>query len=276
MPLNLQAKLLRVIQEKKVRRVGGSCEIGVDLKIISTINQKPEAALKNGQLRPDLYFRLAVIFLEIPALRYRGDDVAALIGHFVKAFNRKLQGRINSVEPEFVEVMRRYSWPGNVRELEHVIETCMNFAVMDPNRRRTLGLCHIQTAHLRRFLSRNASGGEAGPGGGPDRLPGRGGNGISDRGGYGGHGAEGAARGVGGNGPDAEANAAMPLKEELDAIEADRIGRALSAAGGNRARAAKLLGLSRQNLFYRIKRLRGVKGLPPGLLPAAPGPGPAG
>ncbi|MDR1041810.1 MAG: sigma 54-interacting transcriptional regulator, partial [Deltaproteobacteria bacterium] len=162
MPLNLQAKLLRVVQEKKVRRVGGTSETCVDLKIVSSISLKPEAAFRSGQLRPDLYFRLAVILLEIPALRFRGGDVDVLTHHFVKAFNRKLQGRINSVEPEFLELMRGYSWPGNVRELEHVVETCMNFAVIDPHRRRILGLEHIQTAVLRRFLAKNAP--MAGPG----------------------------------------------------------------------------------------------------------------
>ncbi|MDR1308724.1 MAG: sigma 54-interacting transcriptional regulator, partial [Deltaproteobacteria bacterium] len=222
MPLNLQAKLLRVIQEKRVRRIGGSCEKSVNLKIVSSINQKPEAALKNGQLRPDLYFRLAVIFLEIPALRFRQDDVVGLIHYFVKVFNRKLQGRVSSVEPEFVEVMRRYDWPGNVRELEHVIETSMNFAINDPHKRRTLGLAHIQTAHLRRFLAKNAL--EAPPG--PDPV-----------------------------GRPQDHGSLRPLREELDGLENAHIRKALKASGGNRAMAAKLLGLTRQNFFYRLKRL---------------------
>ncbi|MDR0354206.1 MAG: sigma 54-interacting transcriptional regulator [Deltaproteobacteria bacterium] len=229
MPMNLQAKLLRVIQEKKIRRIGGSTEKSVDLKIISSINQKPEMALKNGHLRQDLYFRLAVIFLEIPPLRYRSEDITGLIANFIKICNRKLQGRINSVEPEFIEIMRNYDWPGNVRELEHVIETCMNFAINDPYKRRTLGLAHIQTAHLRRFLSKKAKN-------------------LTEADSFSVLEPE-----IKKNAPD---DAVNPLQEELVKLEIGHIRKALQVAGGNRSEAARLLGLTRQNLFHRMKRLK--------------------
>ncbi|MDR1313544.1 MAG: sigma 54-interacting transcriptional regulator [Deltaproteobacteria bacterium] len=259
MPVNLQAKLLRVIQEKRVRRIGGPRETGVDLKIISSINQKPEVALRNGHLRPDLYFRLAVLFLEIPALRFRQDDVALLIQNFIKIFNRKLQGRVNSVEPEFLEVMRRYSWPGNVRELEHVVETCMNFAVIDPHKRRTLGLAHIQPAHLRRFLAKNAREGMA---------PADPGDPIAQDQNQDQHQARDKAVESGPEG-------IKPLGDELRRQEAELISNALKASGGNHAVAAKLLGLSRQNLFSREKRLAAQQALPPGSGRNGTRPGPS-
>jgi arginine utilization regulatory protein len=235
MPLNLQAKLLRVIQEQRIRRIGGSSEKKVDLKILSSINQKPEEAMKNGLLRPDLFFRLAVIILEIPPLRLRREDISSLVTYFVKKFNCELQGRINQVEPEFMDVMFNYDWPGNVRELEHVIETCMNFAINDPHKRRTLGLAHIQSGHLRRFLQRSVK-----------------------------------QRGLSQviyveepkSSPEQEISVPKPLPLELDRIEQGHIINALKLSEGNKSEAAKLLGLSRQNLFYRMKRLNlmGVKG----------------
>jgi arginine utilization regulatory protein len=219
MPMSLQAKLLRVIQEQRVRRVGGSEEKSVDLKIVCSINQRPEDAVGGGALRRDLYFRLAVIFLEIPPLRRRMDDVETLVRYFVKKFNAKLEGRVKRVEPEFVEVMRGYDWPGNVRELENVIETCMNFAINDPHQRRTLGLAHIQSGHLRRFLiksGRLAAREEPAP---LDEAP------------------------------------AGSLLEALERVERQSVLKALSLARGNRSEAARMLGVTRQNLHHRIKRL---------------------
>ena len=220
MPMSLQAKLLRVIQEQRVRRVGGSEEKPVDFKIICSINQRPEDAVRDGTLRRDLYFRLAVIFLEIPPLRRRLDDIETLVGYFIKKYNVKLEGRVKKVEPEFVEVMKGYDWPGNVRELEHVVETCMNFAINDPFPMRTLGLAHIQSGHLRRFLVKSAG----------SRAP------VAN------HGIE---EGFGGS-----------ISETLESVERQTVIRALGLTRGNRAEAARLLGVSRQNLYHRLKRLR--------------------
>jgi arginine utilization regulatory protein len=231
MPINLQAKLLRVIQEQRVRRIGGSSEKKVDVKIISSINQRPEEVMKQGLLRPDLYFRLAVILLEIPPLRLRRDDIKSLVAYFVKKFNYQLQGAIKEVEPEFIEILKGYDWPGNVRELEHVVETCMNFAINDPYKRRTLGLAHIQSGHLRRFLRRSIK----------ERAP-------SDI-----FSMEDAADMN--KDSDGAPTVPQPLNDELDLFERGHIVNALKYSGGNRAEAARLLGLTRQNLYYRLKRL---------------------
>lgn len=219
MPATLQAKLLRVLQEHRVRRVGGSEESQVDFKIICSINKKPEDAVSEGMLRRDLYFRLAVIYLEIPPLRRRIGDVETLVRYFVKKFNDRLEGRVKRVEPEFVDVMRGYDWPGNVRELEHVIETCMNFAINDPHQRRTLGLAHIQSGHLRRFLGRRGR----------------------------------AASAL--DAPLADDGPPGSLTDALESVERQSIARALALTRGNRAEAARMLGVSRQNLYYRIRRL---------------------
>lgn len=126
MPISLQTKLLRVIQEKKVRRIGSHMEIPLDLKIISSINQDPHKEINSGRLRLDLFYRLGVVFLQIPSLRERTNDLDMLIQHFIDKFNTRLNLHVNDVSDEVHDFFLSYSWPGNVRELEHVIEGSMN------------------------------------------------------------------------------------------------------------------------------------------------------
>ena len=126
MPVNLQAKLLRVLQEKQVRRVGSLDETPVDLKIISSVNLEPHQAIAEGTLRPDLFYRLAVVFIRIPPLRERLSDLNRLVGHFLSKCNAAFNQNITAISADVMERFRHHHWPGNVRELEHVIEGAMN------------------------------------------------------------------------------------------------------------------------------------------------------
>ena len=126
--IGLQAKILRVLQERKVRRVGSLKEIDIDLKIISSVNKEPHRAIEEGILRPDLFYRLGVVYIPIPPLRRRRDDIERLTRHFLKKHNTALGKGIPSISGEVAGLFNRYHWPGNIRELEHVIESAMNMA----------------------------------------------------------------------------------------------------------------------------------------------------
>ena len=122
MSLLLQAKLLRVLQEKKIRRVGGMTDIEVNPRIISSVNMKPLEAIEKGLLRSDLFYRLGVVCLGIPPLRERTDDLPYLIDFFIKKVSRKLaKGRYTAAN-DLLRVFQSYNWPGNVRQLEHALE----------------------------------------------------------------------------------------------------------------------------------------------------------
>lgn len=128
MSLQLQAKLLRVIQDGNVRRVGDTRTTHVDVRIMTAINIDPRQALQDKTLRDDLFFRLSVISLKMPALREKRDDILLLLQHFIKKYNKKLNKNIKKVEDDVQEFFMSYAWPGNVRELEHAIEGAMNIA----------------------------------------------------------------------------------------------------------------------------------------------------
>ncbi|MDO5724982.1 MAG: sigma 54-interacting transcriptional regulator [Tissierellia bacterium] len=122
MPIHLQSKLLRVLQEKKVRRIGGATENAVDFRIISATNRNLEELVAEKKFRLDLLYRINTLSLEIPPLRVRKDDVGILVNHFLDILNRRYRKNINSVSPEAMTALKNYDWPGNVRELQNVIE----------------------------------------------------------------------------------------------------------------------------------------------------------
>lgn len=126
MPLILQGKLLRVLQEKEIRRVGGTKDIPVDVRVIAASNANLEEAVVKGTFRSDLYYRFAVITIDIPPLRKRTDDILPLARHFIQA---EISGSkpIPSISPEAVELLTAYDWPGNVRELENAIKHALTF-----------------------------------------------------------------------------------------------------------------------------------------------------
>lgn len=131
MPLGLQSKLLRALEERKIRRLGGKHEISVDVRIISTCNIEPLELIQQNLLRSDLYFRLAVINLEIPPLRERKEDINLLVRYFVKSFNMKMKKNICEISQEIFEHLESLDWPGNVRQLKHWIESAMNMIPED-------------------------------------------------------------------------------------------------------------------------------------------------
>ena len=126
MPLALQAKLLRVIQEGVSRRVGGTQDYQIDLRFICSCNVHPMVAVNKNMLRSDLFYRIGVINIAIPPLRERKEDLSLLVNHFIRQKNEKLGRTAASISPEVAEIFYRYDWPGNVRQLEHVIECAMN------------------------------------------------------------------------------------------------------------------------------------------------------
>ncbi|KYH27312.1 MULTISPECIES: sigma 54-interacting transcriptional regulator [Clostridium] len=129
--LILQAKLLRVLQEGTIRKVGSTKEEKVDVRIIAATNRNLEQMVQEGKFRQDLYYRLNVIPIFIPPLRERTEDIPNLVSFFIDKLNRKLNKKILGVELEFINSLIEYSWPGNIRELQNVIERAMNLCSKD-------------------------------------------------------------------------------------------------------------------------------------------------
>jgi two-component system nitrogen regulation response regulator GlnG len=122
MPLATQAKILRVLQEQSFERVGGNETVRTDVRLIAATNRDLKAWSAEGQFRQDLYYRLSVFTIPLPALRDRGDDLPMLVQHFLRRFGRELGREVREITPEAMELLRRYPWPGNVRELQGVLK----------------------------------------------------------------------------------------------------------------------------------------------------------
>lgn len=123
---HLQSKLLRVLQERTIRRIGGTKDIEVDIRIIATMNEDPIDAITENRLRKDLYYRLGVVTVFIPPLQERKADIAPLAEFFISKYNHLFQLQVKGLDPAVESLFQQHSWPGNVRELEHVIEGAMN------------------------------------------------------------------------------------------------------------------------------------------------------
>jgi arginine utilization regulatory protein len=126
MPLTLQVKLLRIIQEKKVRKLGSLKETSLDVKILSSVGEPPLNIIQNGTLRMDLFYRMGVVSIPLPPLRERKGELEMLIQHFISKFNLALGENVMTISPRVGNLFAGYHWPGNVRELEHIIEAAMN------------------------------------------------------------------------------------------------------------------------------------------------------
>jgi PAS domain S-box-containing protein len=122
MPLNMQASLLRVLQEKKINRIGGLEPVDVDVRILASTNRDLEKEVENGNFRKDLFFRLNTVTIKMPTLRERLGDINKLVKHFIFILNKRSKKRIHAVENDFIKKLKAYNWPGNVRELENIIE----------------------------------------------------------------------------------------------------------------------------------------------------------
>jgi DNA-binding NtrC family response regulator len=198
MPLSMQVKLLRVLQEKEIERLGGGRSIPVDVRMVAATKVDLMDAVREGEFREDLYWRLNVVNIQLPPLRERPGDVRTLAEHFVRLYGR---GKAVRVAPETLEEMERYFWPGNVRELENAVERAIALAGPD-------GL--LEREHLLRSRGDRPA---PGPAGGTVRT----------------------------------------LREAGAAVEKDAIVAALRLTGGHRARAAKVLGISRKSLWEKIR-----------------------
>jgi len=131
MPLQLQSKLLRVLQEKKFTRIGSNELLDIDVRIVSATNQDLYKLVEEKKFREDLYYRLNVIPVEVPPLRERGEDIQILIDNFIDKYSRKLKKNVTSIDPEVEYIFSHYPWPGNIRELENAIELAINLLESD-------------------------------------------------------------------------------------------------------------------------------------------------
>ena len=205
LPLEVQIKLLRVLQEREFERVGGSETLRVDVRVVSATNRDLEAAIRSGEFREDLFYRLNVFPLQIPPLRDRVDDIARLARHFIGKYQRVTGRRVRDVTAAALARLESYSWPGNVRELENVIERAMILCGGD----------EIDVEHLA-FATAVA----------PSPL------GRSSE-------------------PERRADS---LPAALEEVERRELVAALEKARGNKADAARVLGINRSTLYYRLKK----------------------
>jgi DNA-binding NtrC family response regulator len=142
MPMQTQAKLLRILEDSKVRRLGGKAEFEVDVRVVAATNKVPEEAVRGGHLREDLYYRLNVFHIHLPPLRERKEDVQPIAEALLVDLNRKHECRVSDVSAEVLQAFSRYAWPGNVRELRNVLERAVILAAEGS----------IETRHLPSFL----------------------------------------------------------------------------------------------------------------------------
>lgn len=207
MSLPTQAKLLRFIDHRNFKRVGGAQDISVDIRIVAATNKNLEEEVRLGRFRSDLYFRLKVVSITLPPLRQREGDVALLAEHFMKEFSRKFQKGFTELSDEARQMLEGYPWPGNVRELRNLIERVV---LLEEGER-------LESDHL------------------PPEIMGR---------------------------RIAPATAAAAAMRDalglptLAQIEMDHINEVMRMTAGNKSRAARILGISRQGLIEKLRRLR--------------------
>lgn len=127
MKQELQARLLRVLEERAIRRLGGHSETKVDVRILAATNRDLAELVRKGEFREDLYHRLNVVELRLPPLRERREDIPALVGHFIQKYNQEMGRNVQGVGPRVLEALKAYAWPGNIRQLRNAIERAMLF-----------------------------------------------------------------------------------------------------------------------------------------------------
>lgn len=218
MPLVIQAKLLRVLEEQTFRRLGGIRDIQVDLRVVAATNRKLTEAIEQGRFRLDLYYRLNVIQVVLPPLRERGEDVIPLAEHFVRVYNTKFKRHVKGISHSAAAALLAHDWPGNVRELRNVIERAMVLEEAD----------YIQASNLQ-IASDFAK---------PPLLA-----------------MEQSAAAQDQTLPDPPAPASnTSFTVSLEEAEKNLVKKALERAGGNQTRAAVLLGVTRDTLRYKMKK----------------------
>ncbi|MFK9093942.1 sigma-54 interaction domain-containing protein [Bacillus salipaludis] len=216
--LNLQAKLLRVLQEKTIRRVGDTKDTPVDVRVIANMNEDPIDAITNNRLRKDLYYRLGVVTVFIPPLRDRKEDIPLLVKNFISKYNELFQMEVKGLSDEVKQSFEEYDWHGNVRELEHIIEAAMNIMMDDE---ATIMYSHLPFQYRSKMHVKD----RVTPVFSIDTF-------LKDQGTF-----------------------TAPLKEKMDLFEKSYIESVLRKNNYNISKSAILLGLSRQSLQYRMKKL---------------------
>ncbi|MGE0868004.1 MAG: sigma-54-dependent transcriptional regulator [Kofleriaceae bacterium] len=225
LPMEVQIKLLRTLQERELERVGGNETIKVDVRVVSATNRNLEKMIEEGEFREDLYYRLNVFPINLPPLRDRLDDLPVLVSHFVAKFARQMGTRPSPAATDALAKLREYNWPGNVRELENIIERAMILAKGAP-----LGAQHLD-------FGRRAASASSGPSSGtgpiaavmmpPATASVPGGSVIDD---------------------------GKSLAERLLDSERKEIVAAVDKSRGNIASAARTLGINRSTLYYRLRK----------------------
>jgi len=224
MPLALQAKLLRVLQEREVERVGGKKAVQLDIRVLATSNRDMQAEVAAGRFREDLFYRLNVFPLEIPALRERPDDILPLANHFLDLYGRE-QRRLVRLDAEAERLLRAHGWPGNVRELENAMQRALILAAGDTLDADTLHVCL------------------------PDL---QGGAAIVTEASHGAKGNTGAANFADLASSAGQNGESMNMKD----LEREHILGTLRTVDGSRRRAVEKLGISERTLRYKLRQYR--------------------
>ncbi len=226
MPLQTQAKLLRILEDSKVRRLGGRSEFEVDVRVVAATNKVPEEAVHGGHLREDLYYRLNVFHVHLPPLRERLEDIQPIAAALIGDLNRKHDCRVSEVSGDVLEALERHNWPGNVRELRNVLERAVILA----------GEGSIEIKHLPAFLQ-----------GRPATVAAA---------------AAGASLGVAAENPPAPPpddgeTVKFQIGTTVEEAEKALILRTLEHTGHNKTRAAGILGISLKTLHNKLKEYGG-------------------
>lgn len=220
MPLEMQAKLLRVLETRAFYRLGGNKEVRINVRILAATNRNLEEAMKEGVFRADLFYRLAVLRIQLPPLRERPDDILLFASRFIDDFNRSLGRNVRQIAPEARQLLVAYQWPGNVRELKNVIERAMILSSSD----------ELLPAHL------------------PGEIAGR----INA--------SDGCQLDPWEQWLDLRPPGQVSLEEVVGRVEQHFVRRALAATQHNRARAASLLGFAKVDQLRYLQRKYGIEG----------------
>jgi DNA-binding NtrC family response regulator len=227
----MQVKLLRALQESEFERVGGIKTIRVDVRLVAATNRDLKKLIAQGTFREDLFYRLNVVSIRLPALRERHSDIPLLVEHFLRKFNARLKKSVAGVEQDALDLLAAYGWPGNIRELENVMERAVLFCDGQKLRSEDLpGELRGATA----MSSLSASGSLAPP--------------TSDPGG-------GAGASVDLGSLPADGGLKEHVKVAMSRLERDLVSRALKQTNGNVTHAARLLKISRKGLQLKMKEL---------------------
>ncbi|MEH7235148.1 sigma-54 interaction domain-containing protein [Bacillus sp. JJ1562] len=213
----LQAKLLRIIQEKTLRRVGDTKDKKVDVRILATMNEDPIDAISEGRLRKDLYYRLSVVTLFIPPLRNRKEDIRELAYTFVEKYNHLFGMNVTRINDQVLQILMQYDWPGNVRELEHIIEGALNVITYED----TISYNHLPM-HFRKKTNSKPEATKT-----ESQL-------------------------------SIQLTDVQPLDKYMEEAETLYLKQILQQFNFNITKSAEVLGMSRQNLQYRLKKY-GIK-----------------